>query len=256
MNNTENIFDNTIETPLENLGQSESSAEDMQQTEGGAPEEVNNEGQTSQPQEPEIDYKTEYERIKKSYDHLRPKFTKVTQELSALRKQAIMPDNMQQDIPVDNQTYTDPQNQQDNVNPIEQVIEAMRGTVAEMIAPIQEQQQNIALQNEIAKLSATREDFHEVAPHMYEVLEQNPEFWNFGIEKALNISYNLARANIIDQQLQQVVGQAKQDAYRNKETKILTGSKGQRPANHQQQLSPEQQILKSILGEGSGSSIF
>lgn len=268
-----NVFDNTpIVDPLE-MGQVDdnsagddgsqtvdpaNSDADVQQPEGQSTDDsgegtvqtsTDNPEWSSKFKTPEEIY-AEYKKLEKSYNHLRPEYTKLTQELSNIRKTSTTSDPGQGQSQVPNVTP----NVNPQVNPNNQIID----TVKNLIQPIQEQQSALEMQNEVAKMAHGKKDFQEVAPELQNVLSQNPELWNLGTTRALEIAYSVAKTKLIETQVTQAVEQASQQSYKNKEVKVLTG--GERPkvaGNSTDTASPEESIISEILGvSGGGNHIF
>lgn len=241
-----------------------------QPDEGGQAENQNNEPVWSNEYKTPEEMYQELQKLKKSYNHLRPEYTRVTQELSKLRKQyednQPQTDPQQQTQEYQGQVYTDPNTgrpytfdeygnpyyvdtQQDQVNPVREYLN-------QVLTPIQQQMIEFQMQNEVAKLAVNRQDFKEVAPAMKEILQKNPELWKLGTDRALDIAYNYARASLLDKQMQQAVSDAKQQAYRNKEVKTLVGTDRPRPNTQTTQTSPADMIKQNILSDLNNSSIF
>lgn len=299
---SENIFvDNSYDFDPANAGQVDNSRADdqsvvenlesqdsqqgqpMQQTQEGseatAPSTEGQAGEENTVPSWQQEYKSpdemyeELQRVKKSYNHLRPEYTKVTQELSKLRKQH-----------EDNQLDTDPQQAQQGqqtgevyTDPVTgrpysfdqygnpffvdtqqgaDVLSQVQSYLQQAVAPLQQQMAEVQMQNEVAKLATNKPDFKEVAPTMKQILEQTPELWNLGTDRALDIAYNYARASLLEQQMGKAVSDAKEQTYRNKEIKTLVGTDRARPNTQNTQPSVEEQIKQSILGEAGDSPIF
>lgn len=235
----------------------------------------------------DVDYKAEYERLKnieKSYNHLRPEYTKVTQELSQLRRQSQTADppnsNGANQLPSQNtqpshnqqpQLYQDPASGQiyylDNNgqpviytgtpqysqnNPQEEIL----SYVTQLVQPLYEQNMEVQMQNEIARMAMQKQDFNEVAPILKQVLEEMPQLWELGQTKALEVAYSVGKNKLIEQQLATAVNDAKNSVLQNKDVKVLTGGNFTRPAQQNGGQSPADAIKNSILEGANKSSIF
>jgi len=275
MTDKQNFFDNTGDTtPFDNLeGQGSGNSAEGVDNQNDAPTGEDNQSQDTQvPQEPggqasqtkdndNIDYKTEYEKLKKSYDNLRPKFTQVTQELSKLRRQhqnSQQPQHNQQNPQQPQHNQQNSQQQVPNPQPQQRFApNPIVNAVKQIVQPMQEQIAQMELKNEVARMATTKEDFNEVSPKMYEVLEQNPDFWNLGTQKALEIAYSVARTQMLESQMTQAVDEARQQAYQNRQVKEITGDEKTRVnTQSNNQKSPEQQIIDDILSVGSKGDIY
>jgi len=260
--------------PVNSSGQGEG-----QQTDGQVP--PSNDGQGTAQQG--IDYKAEYERLKnieQSYSNLRPEYTRVTQELSQLRKQArqqIPPSDGR--LPMENtqpnhnqrpQLYQDPSTGNvytigENGQPVpytgapayqdnqqHQVLDY----VTRLVQPLYEQNLEIQMQNEIARMAVNREDFREVSPVMSQVLAEMPQLWELGQSQALEIAYSVGRNRLIEQHMASAVNDAKNSVLQNKDIKVLTGGNYTKPNQGNDALSPADAIKQSIISNINKSSIF
>jgi len=261
--------------PPTNVGQGSANQESNQNASNQEPPANAGQGEGTQQ---EIDYKAEYEKLKKSYEHLRPEYTRVTQELSQLRKQAQsvppsagqqvqQPQQPQQQTP---QLYQDPASGliyylDNNGQPViynggnntqyNQQAEILE-YVNRLVQPLYEHTLEVQMQNEIAKMAMQKQDFNDVAPIMKQVLEEMPQLWELGQTKALEVAYSVGKTKLIEQQLATAVNDAKNSVLQNKDVKVLTGGSFNRPANMNGDINPADAIKNSILEGVNKSSIF
>lgn len=245
------IFDEINESPAEGDGQGETTAEetplDGQGESGGegAPGTDDGQGQgdaantsTGWQEEfktPEEMY-TAYQGTKKSYDNLRPKLTETTQKLSQMMKQ----------------TAPAPRESAPNASYEDRLVT----TVQNILVPMQQQQAQLMMQNEVSRLATEHEDFNEVAPDMMAVLDDNPELWN--TKTPLDLAYQIARTKHMSAAVQQVAKDARASAYKDreiKEVKNFQTAKGSQMAGNMNK-TPEQEVLESIRGTVRSSNYF
>ncbi len=227
-----------------------------QQTQTAQSQQPQQQGTTTATTQQPINYETEYLKLKQAYDNLRPAYTRATQELSRYKQQdnrPIDPAYAQQPTqpPVDN-PYRDPQR--------EQVVDLISGIVQQVVAPMQQQQAELVMQNEVAKFRAANPDFDAQAPKMYELLEQMPTLWQIGdVGTVLNTAYKLAKAEAMEQTLPNIVAQAQDAVYANLANKDAASIDRTRPANIAgQQQTPADAIKAGILADATKTqgSIF
>lgn len=188
--------------------------------------------------------------LNQSYNSLRPEYTRVTQELSTLRKGTL------------NQPITTPvQDQTNNVTQQVQVPqsspeEVLLSKIQEIVKPVREQNAELMMQNEIAVFASQNPDFLELAPDINETFKAEPALWN--LTNPLQVAYSLTKAKKLASEVGKAVTQAKEEAYADKEIKVLnsTGKKTQSTPQEVQK-TPEQLIQESILAASTkGGSIF
>jgi hypothetical protein len=203
-----------------------------------------------------------YQKLEKSYNNLRPKLTKTAMELSALRKQPPQPQQQYQPPQTQPQQqyqppqyYQDPHTgqiypQQPQLNPYEEIDRY----VQQAVQPIREQQEDLKMQNEIAKLAASAPDFDALAPEIVKVFQSTPQLWN--IPNPLEVAYHIARSRTGTQELSKAVSNARQEAYKNREIKELNGSERTKNATQAQKSDAEQLADDILSGSSRGSSLF
>lgn len=190
-----------------------------------------------------------YANTKKSYDHIRPKLTTVTQELAQLKKGNV---------------DTIPQSQQP-VQPTQQVAQhqqsaedIVRDFISESTRPVVEQMEQIMLQQEISNVANKYKDFADYGEGIKQLLEANPALWN--VPNAVENAYKLAKFDSIGADLDKAVEKATQKAYADKQIKVLGSDNKARPSQHNMEpkaKSAEEQIADSILSAGqSKKTIF
>jgi len=238
-----NIFDNsaTITPSLEGQGEGAAAEVVVQEPEViVAPDE----GQAATEQEPtwKSEFKSEqemyeaYKKIDKSYTSLRPEYTKVTQEYSALKKSS---------QPVDNQVI-DPQ-----TNPVE----ALLAKVKEIVNPVKEQNDELVMQTQVSRIMHDNPDFAELAPTVSEILKAKPYLWND--DSPIETALELARARKGKENLVKLVTDTRNQAYADKELKILNSTGTKTPVVNNQEKTEEEMIRESIMSTTKrGGSIF
>ena len=261
----DNIFDNSPDVSLmgDALEQGDTAGTEVPQdgtevevnTPGAAaPEGTETEGTTSEWGKefatPEEMYKA-YQGTKKSYDHLRPKFTQTAQELSTLRKA--------QQYPTPNGNNSEGYSQMQNTAPQEgQAVDARKiiaDYVNELVAPVRQQNDDLNMQMQVSKLMTDNPDFADLAPTIMELFKDDPALWNTKnpIEKA----YKLAKVSKLGTDMGKMATDAREAAYADKDIKVLSNNKAN-PANNQApKRTDEEAIQDSILAAfGKGNHIF
>jgi hypothetical protein len=123
-------------------------------------------------------------------------------------------------------------------------------TVQNILVPLQQQQAQLMMQNEVNRLATEHDDFNEVAPDMMKVLEDNPELWN--TKSPLELAYQIAQTSHMKTVVQKVAKDARADAYKDREIKEVnnfqSGKGSQMTAGDK---TPEQEIRESIVGASS-----
>ncbi len=167
----------------------------------------------------------EYKKTQTSYKNLRPEYTKVTQELSALRKTATTPQGAAaQQTPSDNP-----------------VVDAVVQYVTKATAPIAELQMQVNVQN----MMMQNPDFINIAPQVQEVLTESPELWNTA--NPLKIAYEIAKGRNVSAAVGSAITEARDSVYADKQLKVL-GTGGKNPTKVETPpLSEDAQIAASIL---------
>lgn len=180
------------------------------------------------------------QKTKTSYEHLRPEYTKATQELSVLRKGTAQAANQAQ--------TPDPQ----NMTPADQLL----GRVAELVQPIREQNEELMMQSEISRITAAHPDFIQFAPEVTQLLKDNPEYWN--LKNPIETAYKLAKSEKAPADIKTAVTAATQKAYADKDIKVLNSLDNRTPVNNGvPEKTEEQKIKESILGVyGKRSNVF
>jgi hypothetical protein len=227
MDGIENVFDNSISAPAIE-GQVDVVAEDN--TENNTSPEVQTEGQEVITNEP--DYRKLYQETKQAYDNLRPVYTKATQELSKYKQT-----NPEQPV---KQAQGDP-------NDISSIVS---GLVQQAVAPLQQQQAELMLQNEVSRLRNTLPDFDTYAPKMYDLLESNPNLWNIGDTNAvLETAYKLTKIEDLEKQIPDIVSKAQNDIYASKVTKEINSTDRTRANQNGAEKSQGDMIRDGILSD-------
>jgi hypothetical protein len=163
----------------------------------------------------------------------------VTQELSAIRKGQT----------VDNQRQTDPQQTQTPVD-------AILNKVAEIVRPVKEQNEELMMQNEVARIASVNPDFMQLAPEISKTLKDNPQYWN--IPNPIETVYRIVKADKANEVIATATANARNQAYADKELKILNPAAARTQVNTaENQKTPEQIIKEGILSAvDNHNSIF
>jgi hypothetical protein len=165
-------------------------------------------------------------KTKKSYEDLRPAYTKATQDLSALRK-----------------------TQQPAAQPAQQgdAVAQLLGRVAEIVAPVKEQTEEIMMTNTLQRLANENPDmFKEVAPQLKTILESDPTLWQS--KSPIETAFRIAKAEYLEKNMGSIAKDIRNQAYADKEQKVL-GNTGRTTGTqmNQQPASEEDVIRESIL---------
>lgn len=247
-----NIFDNSVNTaPLEeSFGQAtETAAEETQvetapsNEEQGAQEGTAEESWTKEFQSPEDLYKA-YQNTKKSYEHLRPKFTKTAQELSDLRRSSETPQVYQ------NNAQVDPSTGQPN-----DARKILADFVGEVVRPIKEQNEELMMHNQVTKMLVDHPDFAELAEDVMEVFKDDPSLWN--TRNPLEKAYKIAKVSRLSTEVSKAVADTRNAAYADKEIKVLGAATKNQPKTTTASKSAEDQIGDAIVAAyRGGNNIF
>lgn len=249
----DNIFDNSVNlAPMEeSMGQANETGTEGEETEytpssneQGVSEgtaEVSD-GWQKEFQSPEELYNA-YQNTKKSYEHLRPKFTKTAQELSDLRRQA--------PAQTDTQVAADPQYVGQSSDPRK----VLSDFVGEIVRPIKEQNEELIMHNQVSKMMVDHPDFAELSEDIMEVFKDDPSLWNTKnpIEKA----YKLAKSSKLGDEVSRAVVDARNSAYADKEIKVLGSGNQAKPKASEVTKSDADKIGDSIVSSYQrGNNIF
>lgn len=182
----------------------------------------------------------------KQYQELRKFATQKAMELSAIKKQLL-----------ESVAVRDPEPQQakPNENPLRQPMDELisnkvKEQLADMLAPIREQEEALALQTSIFTLAESDEDFSDVAPMFMEQIEANPDILN--IKGGIELAYKAAKADYqVLVQAARIKAEAQSIAQRRAMKKTVTdGASYARPS--QTKARSEADIIKEqILASGS-----
>ena len=222
------------------------------------------------------------QKIQKSYDHLRPKFTQVTQELSNLKKQQDegqqpqYPEMQQQPFAQPQQMQPDPYGYQQPAAPMgyppgydpyqaqqyqqmqgygqqypphmtnqmqAQQPQRQAGQTEKEFADMKRQLATMKIQAEVQALSANPE-FAEVAPQLVEVFKAHPKLWE--MDNPVQLAYNMVKGQTADKRTQQAIKQGRDSAYKKQETKQDVTTKG-RTGKQTPAKSVEDDIADSIV---------
>jgi len=243
MSDTGNVFDNsgTITPSLE--GQVDVGAIDETTDTDVTPEQ---EGQVTETQATDPVWKAKfkspeemydaYAKLDQSYANLRPQFTKVTQELSGIKKGSTQ---------VANQAAPDPQNP----------VEVLLGRVKDIVNPIQEQNDALMMQAQVSRAMQENSDFAELAPAMAEILKAKPHLWND--DSPIETALELARSRKTKDNLSKVATETRAQAYADKDIKIVNTAGANKQTSATEEKSPEDTIRDGILRVSNrGGSIF
>lgn len=231
-----------------------------------------------------------YQKIQKSYDHLRPKFTQVTQELSSLKRASEEPDQSQQQqqpyeqqMPQQPYGYPqqsapsqqflgyppgyDPYSVAASANPYGQQQPHMQQSMGQARQPQQRtgqsneefvqmkrQMETMQIQQELSAL-ASNPDFNDLAPAMVEAFKQNPKLWE--MPNPVETAYNMVKGKTADQRTKDAAKKGRDSAYQKRETKKDVSSKS-RTGKQAPSKAPDEMIAESIVGMASrkNKSIF
>lgn len=191
------------------------------------------------------------EELEKAYQNLQPTYTKTSQELQRLRKEATQP--MQQNTPQPSQNLANLQNEYPQVvNTL--IDEVYKRVHSEVVTPLQQRleaqndmTEQMYLENELAKMSTKHADFKEVAPKMMEILDQKRAL--MGLPDYLDVAYTLAQKEVNDAKMAKQVSNARNEAYKNRDIKVVN-STNIPVAKHQPSqgtISVSDSILNDIL---------
>jgi len=214
----------------------------------------------------------------KSYSHLQPKFTQTAQKLSELRKAASQqaqpetaPPNLTAAdvVPPQNVARTQngpitPVTPKRGANPTQNILASLtdivQKAVSEQLSPVQEKiretEQTTNISNTVTALARTnKEEFDQVMPEAYKVLETTPELWALGEEKALNTAYSIARGTVLKAELSNLVQEGVDARTKNKQYKQqMPKDKNQANANAGKGKTAEQKIADDIVALAQGGS--
>lgn len=117
----------------------------------------------------------------------------------------------------------------------------------QVLAPLREQEEDLALQAEILRLSEKDENFAEVSPLFLQTLEENPDLFN--IKNGMSLAYEAARASYLERVSSARVKAETTAALKQKEMKasLSDGSSQTRP-RAQSTRTEADNIRDSILG--------
>lgn len=261
MDNNDNVFDNSGgfspsfegQVNPDGAGNMDNQSAPAVDTQGQAQPPQDVQPQNTEPTNPPLNYESEYAKLKQAYDNLRPAYTRATQELSRYKQQ----DNRSADP-----AYTPPVTDNLNRDPVRQpqVVDLISGIVQEVVAPMQQQQAELVMQNEVAKFRTAHQDFDTQAPKMYELLNSMPTLWQLGdVGTVLQTAYKLVKAETIEQTIPNIVAQAQDAVYNNISAKGTTSVDRSRPSDISgNPASPADAIKAGILADANKTkgSIF
>lgn len=250
MADTGNIFDNSATvTPSLGQGENTGAGNDPQIDPAvAAPD-----GQAAQSGEPAstqntVDWQTEFktpeemyaalQKSKQSYENLRPQYTKATMELSNLRKSSRQV--------VDNQGQADPQ-KGDTLPADNDPVNMLLNKVIDIVTPVREQNEELMMQNEVARIISANPDFLQYAQDVTQMLKDNPEYWN--IKNPVETAYTIVKAKKATEVIATAETNARNQAYADKELKVINPAANRTPVNNGGETkTPEQLIKEGILG--------
>lgn len=185
---------------------------------------------------------------KAQYDELRKAFTQKSMEASQLKKQVGQPQEQVQQAPA----YI-PQTGNPLANLVQQLV---RDSVADFVAPLQQQQQDLRIQSKVDQLAINAE-FEDVAPVFLEILEDSPEL--IDTDAGIMLAYKAAKSDYLERAgmaRAQAVYAASQQTTAQKiaatdTTPIVKSNSTVTPAD-----AEADAILQSMLSLGKSSSIF
>lgn len=214
-----------------------------QATEPPAPAEpIGGQGEPTAPPEPEPEVVS-----MRQYKELQKGFTQKAMELAQIKKQLAQ----QPEVP---QVQQVPQAQPGSL--AEMINRAVQESVAGMVAPIQQQQQDLRIQAKVNELAENRE-FEDVAPAFLEMLDENPELLDN--EKGLELAYKAAKADYYERALtarNQAQLQSSQQVTAQKVANTNTAPIVKATVAPDSPEAAAEEIRQSMLDVGRRSSIF
>lgn len=186
---------------------------------------------------------------KSQYDELRKAFTQKAMRLSQLEKQSVAAPAQAAEITPTPQAVQQPNSLQ------EYIALAVQASVAEIVAPIQQQQQDLRIQTKVTELADDKE-FEDVAPAFLEILNENPEL--IDSDRGIDLAYLAAKASYLEKAVL-AKSQAATAASR-QVTAQKVANTDTAPIVKPAQVNPVDEeataIRQSILDFGKRSSIF
>jgi hypothetical protein len=198
-------------------------------------------------------------KFEKQYKNLQPQFTKVSQELSRLRKEGLNPKQEEGEVPVlPASMQVMPVNQPgqavaQNQQPVNRVTEIIESYIEARLKPVTEMMKDseseTAISRKVVALErANPEEFDDVMPVAKEYLAKNPGLWQLGEETAMDMAYEAARGKV----LKAVIAKEIEDGIQNRESRKqykdeMPKNKSRAQDNSGQKKSKAEEIADEIV---------
>lgn len=221
-----------------------------------------------------------FEERDESYKNLQRDYTKKSQALSLMRKQNDSPINMnygpqtygpqpyyvqqpyvqqpygytnygQQPVGVGLNNINQIQNNQANIQRQRQMMQQVNNQVAMNQAMVQ-----MSADNAVNELKQNDADFDNVAPTLWELIDTDPYFSNVQftspemVKQTIGIAYNMAKQKVEQAKMNIKINNARKDAYKNKQDKLINNDNSQGVNNkgqRQQKATPQDSIKSGIV---------
>lgn len=231
-----------------------------------------------------------FEERDESYKNLQRDYTKKSQALSLMRKQNESPINMnygpqpyaqqpyaqqpygypnysgqpypqqpygypnygQQPVGIGLNNINQIQNNQASIQRQRQMMQQVNNQVAMNQAMIQ-----MSADNAVNELKQSDADFDNVAPTLWELIDTDPYFSNVQftspemVKQTIGIAYNMAKQKVEQAKMNIKINNARKDAYKNKQDKLINNDNSQGVNNQgqrqQQKATPQDSIKSSIV---------
>lgn len=189
----------------------------------------------------------DFQKVQKSYDDLRPAYTKSTQELSEIRKAL-------------QQMQSGEVGQAQKAMSAEQkeVVDAVLKSVDNRLAPITEKQDVLELTNIVSEMARQHEDFGEFSEEIHKVLAENSYLWQGGKEKAMELAYTIVKAQSTNKAVDKAVAQGIATAQQTQSAKSqIDKSRATASVKNTEEKTPSDKLGDSIVNARRGTgSVF
>lgn len=211
-----------------------------------------------------------FEERDESYKNLQRDYTKKSQALSLMRKQNDSPINMnygpqpyaqqpygypnygQQPVGIGLNNINQIQNNQASIQRQRQMMQQVNNQVAMNQAMVQ-----MSADNAVNELKQSDADFDNVAPTLWELIDTDPYFSNVQftspemVKQTIGIAYNMAKQKVEQAKMNIKINNARKDAYKNKQDKLINNDNSQGVNNQgqrqQQKVTPQDSIKSGIV---------
>ena len=144
------------------------------------------------------------------------------------------------------------QNNQASIQRQRQMMQQVNNQVAMNQAMIQ-----MSADNAVNELKQSDADFDNVAPTLWELIDTDPYFSNVQftspemVKQTIGIAYNMAKQKVEQAKMNIKINNARKDAYKNKQDKLINNDNSQGVNNQgqrqQQKVTPQDSIKSSIV---------